>query len=747
MEDEYQLFAAALEANMDHPLELIDRFMAISRDLAAYTAQQTEEAMDSENFSNWELEARFWQLTATLSEAREQFAESSHDKMDVEGSNDDTYYVFSSDASVLQQYKQTHPQVMETFLVNRWLQENLVPSDDNDKIEIWGSKWMHTKSDIASKKRLAGGSAGNTTSTLVSEMDADAPLRQKKPIAAEDAGYDAKLFRAVFNLITRRQTKEASELAEKTGNLSLKMAIGGLAAMDDDTLDDPLDDAKAVGTTRTALWRRMCLSVAASPVGEYEKAVYGFLGGDVGSVLTVSHSWETQLLAYTNNMCCDQFEQALNDAHRVSSKTKALVPLVCSGHVASMRDALELLAESANMDVKRQAMNPIRTFVGAIINNTIASIASNSSDALRVAASTGQPNPVSESSIILRVLVHLLLALRHGYGGQKQLDIGHFNIVSAYVERLAGEGHMNLVPLYLSFLNSADVVDQYSYYLANMSDPAERDEQIQLAHQYGVDIQACVKAAVERVFDESMSSYEIPAIVAVKFDGQVDDTDVRLYRAVEWFGDVRMWAETVDASVKLLRRFLLCGKVGAAREAGMRLNVPMLMQQYQADTLGAEKTKISAQDELVAQELEQLHGLIVFLDSVHAWEELMNSPRTKETSTGIIHKLEDLGQQADRLIHDWLVDLRHEYTRNGDWDPEEYTHLAHLRQIYIPYVVLQLLSVYVRSRHIKPDYVNQAIDLSVLVADDQQQIYLDFIDSGRLQEFLQAIFEASALMT
>lgn len=742
MEDEYQLFASALEALMDNPLELIDRFMDISRDLAAQTAQETEEAMDSENFSNWELEARFWQLTATLSEARERFAETHNDdKMDVEGDSTTTdVFPFSSDASVLQQYKQTHLRVMETFLVNRWLQDNLTPSD-HENIEIWGSKWMHTKSDIASKKRLGGGSVGNT-STLVSEMDADAPLRQKKPIAGEDAGYDSKLFRAIFDLIRRRQIKEASQLAEKTGNLSLKMAIGGLAAMEDTDVD-PLDDAKAVGTTRTALWRRMCLSVAASPIGDYEKAVYGFLGGDVGTVLEVSDSWETQLLAYTNNMCSDQFEQALNDAHRVSSKTKALIPLVCPGHVSSMQDALELLAESSNIDVKRQAMNPIRTFVGAVINNTIETIASTSSDALRVAASTGQPNAVSESSIILRVLVHLLLALRHGYGGQKELDISHYNIISAYVERLAGEGHMELVPLYVSFLDSEDVTDQYSYYLANTSDPSEREQQIHLANQYGVDIKACVKAAVARVFDESMSQYVIPDIIAVKFDNQVEDTDVRLYRAVEWFEDVKMWSETIDASVKLLRRFLLCGKVGAAREAGMRLNVPMLMQQYQADTLGADGNEL---DELVARELEQLYDLILFLDAVHSWEELMNSPRTHENNTQIAHKVTEIAQQSDKLIHDWLIELLQQYTENQEIRPQDYTHLSHLRQIYIPYVILQLLSVYVRSRHIDPRFVTDAIELSVLVADDQQQIYRDFVDSGRLEEFLQCIFQASALM-
>ena len=125
----------------------------------------------------------------------------------------------------------------------------------------------------------------------------------------------------------------------------------------------------------------------------------------------------------------------------------------------------------------------------------------------------------------------------------------------------------------------------------------------------------------------------------------------------------------------------------------------------------------------------------------------MKSPRTHETNAQIVHKLADISQQSDTLIHDWLVDLKHQYTHTANVNPEEYTHLAHLRQLYIPYVILQLLSVYVRSRHIDADYVNQAIDLSVLVADDQQQIYLDFIDSGRLEEFLQAIFEASALMT
>ncbi|KAG5361340.1 Nucleoporin nup107 [Yarrowia sp. C11] len=745
MEDEYQLFASALEAQMDNPLELIDQFMDISRDLAAQTAQETEEAMDSENFSNWELEARFWQLTATLSEARERFVESNNgDKMDVEG-DDDTIdvYPFSSDSSVLQQYKQTHPLVMETFLVNRWLQDNLTPSE-NEQIEIWGSKWMHTKSDIASKKRLGGGQVGNTsTSTLVSEMDADAPLRQKKPIASEDAGYDSKFFHAIFDLIRRRQIKEASQLAEKTGNLSLKMAIGGLAAMEDTDVD-PLDDAKAVGTTRTALWRRMCLSVAASPVGEYEKAVYGFLGGDVGTVLGVSKSWETQLLAYTNNMCSDQFEQALNEAHRVSSKTKSLIPLVCPGHVASMRDALELLSESSDIDVKRQALNPIRTFVGAVINNTIETIASTSSEALRVAASTGQPNPVSESAIILRVLVHLLLALRNGYGGQKKLDISHYNIISAYVERLAGEGHMDLVPLYLSFLDPEDIVNQYSYFLANISDPEERQEQIHLANQNGVDIKACVKAAVARVFDESMAQYVVPEIHAVKFDPHVDDTDVRLYRAVEWFEDVKMWSETIDASVKLLRRFLLCGKVGAAREAGTRLDVPMLMQQYQADTLGSDG---HALDELTARELDQLYDLILFLDAIYSWEELMSHPRSLDNNTQIAHKVADIAKQSDKIIQGWLVDLLHQYTENQDIGPQDYTHLHHLRQIYIPYVILQLLSVYVRSRHVDANYVTDAIELSVLVADDQQQIYRDFEDSGRLEEFLQSIFQASALMT
>lgn len=736
MEDEYQQFAAALEALMDDPLELIDRFMEISRDQAAQTAQETEEAMDSENFSNWELEARFWQLTATLSDAREK-AQTHNDEMEVEESS---VYPFSSDASVLQQYKKTHPSTMETFLVNRWLQDNLVASD-NEQIEIWGSKWMHTKSDIASKKRLGGGSVGNT-STLVSEMDADAPLRQKKPIAGEDAGYDSKFFRAIFDLVRRRQISEAEELAEKTGNLTLKMAIGGLAAYDDEHAD-PLDDAKAVGTTRTALWRRMCLSVAASAVSDYEKAVYGFLGGDVSTVLDVSDTWETQLLAYTNNMCSKQFEDALNEAHRVPSKTKTL-PLQCSSSVESMEDALELLSESSQVDIRNQAMNPVRKFVGAVINNTVGVIAKSSSEALRVAASTGQPNPVSESALILRVLVHLLLALRTGYGGQEKLNLNHLNIISSYVERLVAEDHYDLVPLYLSFLEPEHVVELYSFYLANISDPDERMRQIQLANQYGVDIKACVKRAVERVFDESMSTYVIPDIRTVHFDSHVSETDVRLYRAVEWFGDVKMWPDTVDASVKLLRRFLLCGKTGAAREAGMRLNVPMLMQQYQADTLGCDANDI---EELVALELEQLHGLIVFMDAVHSWQQLISVPKQSRDNAQIVHRVGHIADLAENLIHNWLRDLQQQYMAHPDVTPEDHTHLAQLRQIYVPYIILQLLSVYVQSRHADPSFVVQAVDLSVLVADDEHSIYLDFVDSGRLEEFLSNVFEASALMT
>lgn len=723
MDDEYLLFADALEELRDHPLELLDRLYSVTGGLAAETA--SAEGLGSHNYANWELEARFWDLAETLTASRDD----RDGGMDVSDNESQAVYPFSPDSKVLEQYRLKHPQAQEAWLVTRWLQDKLPESADED-IEIRGNKWVHTKSEIASKKRLGG------EYTIVSDMDADAPLRQKKPIAREDADYDTKTFRAVFELLRRRAVAEASQLAEKTGNLTLKMAINGLNGFAEPEID-PVSATKSVGITRRALWRRMCLSVAASPVGEYEKAVYGFLGGDLDSVLAVSDSWETKLLAYTNHICNAQYEDALSQAGRIPAKTRA-IPAPISGHVGSVDEALELLAESPSPVVQQEAGNPLRLFTGAIINNTVEKIAASSADAFRRAMATSQPNRVTELPVILRVLVHLVLVLRQL--GQ-EVQIADFDtLISSYVERLAYEHHLELVPLYLSFLDPNTAVDTYAYFLANISDPEERQEHLALGRKYGIDMRAAVKLAVERVFDEN-STYEVPAVEAVRFEEDVDESDVRLYRAVEWFVEVKMWRETVEASVSLLRRFLLCGKTGATREAGVRLRLPYVLQQYEADTLG--QMPDPAED-LNTLELSQLSHLVNFLDEYAKWESIMEDKRNGWKSQAIeaVGRIENLTHE---LINDWLVDViaRHEEL---DSEPANYAHLHVLRQIYIPYVILKLHHVLFSSRALSPGFLDEANNLSVLVASKQRHIYDLFIESGRLREFLEAVVLAASHM-
>jgi nuclear pore complex protein Nup107 len=178
----------------------------------------------------------------------------------------------------------------------------------------------------------------------------------------------------------------------------------------------------------------------------------------------------------------------------------------------------------------------------------------------------------------LSVLVHVLLALKTcGINLEhpvKRLAIE--NVVVAYIDFLRLSGKEELIPLYSSQLTGNRVYATLSRELVDVTDPIQRETQIRLMRDLGLDVQQFVRFQTRFLFqdfpDESVgypadgkfklledgpSSDEMGRKIRHNFIGNsIDRIDMLLIRSLEWHLLVDgLWTETFYTGALLYKRF------------------------------------------------------------------------------------------------------------------------------------------------------------------------------------------------
>jgi len=291
--------------------DLIERFQNVSGTQldevkAAHTPALSHEG--AADVAHWELEHQTWELFGTLSSHRLNVGIQTQD-LPAELANNK----YTSNQRLRQHLRETDARFQEWCLILQWLCKYAPdPLDLFDNIdEIGKGGWMYTKESLKAEKRLRGrkGKAtlvfsslgGGRPSNKITELDPDAPSRQRKQLENEDKESERFLFKAIWVFLRKGDLKGAKGLCAEMGEFWRAASLaGGEEAWDpmvdgqrfDNQSDEESMDMSensqvegVTGTRRRELWKRMCYAIAHRSCAEqWEKAVYGTLCGDYESV-------------------------------------------------------------------------------------------------------------------------------------------------------------------------------------------------------------------------------------------------------------------------------------------------------------------------------------------------------------------------------------------------------------------------------------------------------------------------------
>ncbi len=480
---------------------------------------------------------------------------------------------YSPNSEIWDRFLLADDQAKEKDLVLRWLEQTAQYSEsDIESItsaleehsgkgaNTWTSGWLDTKSKIKQAKRIEGSDRplkpenstlmnADRSQPLVTQLDPDAPSRQKRALEKSDEFYEKALWLVCYEMMRRGVPwSEICEWALERNEAWRGVSIG--AAYESHTQISP----NVAGDTVGYLFRRMCFYAAQGTRLPYEGAVYGILSGDHDRVREVARTWDDHLYAHYNALLLSRFDSYLQQQYPNRVTQSLSRKFVFQDAVAKIGDwsnspRTVVNALKQNKASSSLATAPIKLVQGALIGRTTEELVHMVGIALADmfqnddrpgnlmihpdSSETGRgPKPVPGQRTVVadqyyqmlvsdphafRILVHIFIALR---GGLDQFKVDQFNleelprlyaidnVIAAYIEFLRLTKRIQLIPLYAAQLP----VERGYYTLARiLPDIKNREEQkncIALLDSYGVDTVEVVAQSFKLAFGHGKFTYK-----------------------------------------------------------------------------------------------------------------------------------------------------------------------------------------------------------------------------------------------
>ncbi|ODV78141.1 nuclear pore protein 84/107 [Suhomyces tanzawaensis NRRL Y-17324] len=759
IEEQFAIVLQDFLANkqQQNPLEIVSKFKAISASRAIQIGELLAEDETNhklkEEFENWDLETKLWHLVEILYN----FRASSKPELLQE-------YAFSSLAIKQENWLINHPRVRELTLIIQWLQVNFKSLDSSYMEEDLLGKWTKTRQSINNKDLNVLAKAQNVSDNYIAELDSDAPLRSNKKIYPEDEDIDSRAFHVIYKLLLANKNEEAIEFANNTGNYTLGLILVGYtqeyydpiidrqAADADESL---LEQSKASGIKHKSLWKKTVYKLSQrSNINRYEKMIYNFLsGGDVSENLKESKdNWEESLLLYLNQLYQYEFEEFLSSTFEETLAYKTPKP-----QASNVNEVLNILLKSEG-SISKESNHPLRIIQGGVIIDGVTSLL----HSLITSGGNLQIKPY-----LVRVVTHLaIFQLLIGESGILQDGTNSINpkdittIITLYISELSEYQLTELIPIYLTTIpDEKDSRETYSLFLSSITDSKERLRQLEISKKLSnplvvddndlivVDdsqenkMTNILRRTVERVMKKTEDHYKPQSKIAIQDDVEnVDEIDFELYRSVDWFYENEMYEDSITATLIIIRRFLLSGKLATLQKFASSKNFKKLIRDYDIEvhtkSITNEVYNGSISDEN-KQELLEYEDLVNGLGLISDWKKaLANQPLNKKSSfwesKEVQTTIENIIGTLNGLIFNWFNGLIKSST--NDEDVQIYNEL---RSIYVPYLIIELLQIYKIARFRDWKFLKGAYNIINEIAKEESNDFLKcFLSCGRLNEFL-----------
>ncbi|XP_046992002.1 nuclear pore complex protein Nup107 [Schistocerca americana] len=681
-----------------------------------------------------------------------------------------------SEKEIAEQLFENDPVIREYQLVVDWLEQNAADDNVEDRnkavmIHYFTDKTVNWENTIHCLQNKEQDIPYSGPEDLVTEIDPDAPFRQKKKLHPLDEKDDSRLEMVMFNRIRSGCLDEAQLLCRQCGCFWRAVLLEGWRLYHDPNYDEtPVDDETVTekkpteGNYRRDLWKLMTWqTIETKQLRPYMNGVLGAFCGHLKSLLEVSKTWADMLWSHMRVVVDIKVEKEIRAA---ASRKYEPMPEEYWANMKSVKEIFSELASSEDPSIKLTANEPMCVVQQMLIMDEIALLM----EKISCWISSCDPQ-------FLRFLAHLVLFFRMA-GVSKRDDIGDLVLVE-YIKVLIGWQQPCLVAYYASLLPQDDQITLYSEFLQKIVDPELQLQCLADGEDAGLDICAVTKTTVENIRRRADSELE--------FGLQHEETsqDTEKVNALNWlvvYPEQRF--ELLWQANAIIRQFIASGKLEIARKALNKIpgdTIDSLVREYNASetvklySYADVNTLLPAQ---VAETCREYLCISAYLDAEEVfsnWIEHFYNARPKPPAKPGVHAnfaekvafeqreniykaemerwrtimLQQTKAVKDKLMNiltfpsgGWMVDSGPLDRWEVEEDAIEEINLRKqqmdcLRQLCIPKVVLLLHTLH----HKMGDY-RECIQLADLVVDEHYGLYKVYTTEG-LQDLLAKICESS----
>ncbi|MCJ8742943.1 hypothetical protein PDJAM_G00088120 [Pangasius djambal] len=573
---------------------------------------------------------------------------------------------------------------------------------------------------------------------LVTELDPDAPVRQKRPLADLDREDDARLLRYIYTLIRAGMTDEAQRLCKRCGQAWRAATLEGWKLYHDPNYSEVL------------------VFFLCEQFNRYERAIYAVLSGNLRQLLPVCESWEDTVWAYFRVLVDSLLEQELRSSGLSHEELEELPReyLEASWTMEKVFEELQATESKRVLEATKEHYHIIQKFV---ILGDLDGLLEEFGDWL------GRTPPLPAH--LLRFMTHLVLFYR-SLGMQLKEEVC-VDVLKAYISLLVKEKQAELIAFYVSHLPADVGVTQYARFLEEVTETEQRRRCLELAGQAGLDVAAVTKTVVETVRERDGEEFAHHDL-APALDTGTTAEDRQKIDVIDWLVfDPAQRAEALKQSNAIMRKFLASKKHDAAKLVFAKVPEDSMREIYRQWEEQGMNTPLPAEEDNAIREHLCIRAYLEAHEAFNEWFRHMNSPPVKPTlptqakfTETVAYEMKEkeykieyenwqgrldaLTEEVKERIYNvllfvdggWMVDVR----EDAEVDSERSIQMALLRRLCLPMMTFLLLTVLQRTeRH------QESLRLADVIASDQHRLY-EVFSKDELQKFLQKMRESSLLL-
>nr|CAD7574978.1 unnamed protein product [Timema californicum] len=517
-------FLEALQAqSSDHgSLDILSSFIQCCNNTLDYMKATDAVKMSTEDEIISEIwlqgERNTWRLLLSLYQNRLRLQQEADDQgdifMDVSETIKSVPWISEKDI-VTRLFKEDNT-TREYQLVVDWLEKNSADGRfDEACIQHYTDKtvaWENTLHQLHNKENSI---PFGSSRPMVTKLDPDAPMRERRDLHDMDKEDEDKLLRDVFTEIRCGLLEKAQALCIHCGQNWRAATLEGWRPFHDPNYSSVSEDGELLpleGNSNRDIWKLVVWNMTNNQkVPLYNRAVYAVFCGNLAALTEVCATWEDYLWAYLKVQVDILVEREIRSS---LSRSYQPMPDEYWKNKMDLEEVFTELSACKDPNVRVEAKKPIHIVQKLIIQDKISELL----DEMEVWVK-GKDTSVTDSMLdqgnicnphFLRFLSHVVLFLR--VIGLCHKEHAANAVLEAYVKVLIGIREPQLVAYYVSTLPQEDQVALYAEFLQDISEPRERENCLLMAEDAGLDVETITRTVLIGIREPQLVAYYVSTL-------------------------------------------------------------------------------------------------------------------------------------------------------------------------------------------------------------------------------------------